>query len=66
LSPGRVKNFLHVAQTVLGPTNLLYNEYRGLFPGGKAVGAWSSPLTVSAEVKKVWIDTSTPPYIILA
>jgi hypothetical protein len=28
-----------------GSPNLLYNEYRGLFPGGKAAGAWSRPLT---------------------
>jgi hypothetical protein len=28
-----------------GPPNLLYNGYRGLFPGGKAAGAWSWPLT---------------------
>jgi hypothetical protein len=28
-----------------GPTNLLYNGYRELFPGGKAAGAWSWPLT---------------------
>jgi hypothetical protein len=28
-----------------GPPNLLYNGYRGLFPGGKEAGAWSWPLT---------------------
>jgi hypothetical protein len=28
-----------------GPPNLLYNEYRELFPGGKAAGPWSWPLT---------------------
>jgi hypothetical protein len=35
----------------------------GSFPNGKAAGAWSwhSPLT-SAEVKKIGIYTSTPPY----
>jgi hypothetical protein len=27
------------------PPNLLYNGYRKLFPGGKAAGAWSWPLT---------------------
>jgi hypothetical protein len=28
-----------------GPPNLLYNGYRELFPGCKAAGAWSWPLT---------------------
>jgi hypothetical protein len=28
-----------------GPPNILYNVYRGLFPGGKAAGAWSWQLT---------------------
>jgi hypothetical protein len=28
-----------------GPPNLPYNGYRELFPGGKAAGAWSWPLT---------------------
>jgi hypothetical protein len=28
-----------------GPPSLLSNGYRGLFPGGKAAGAWSWPLT---------------------
>jgi hypothetical protein len=33
------------------------------FPGGKAAGALSWPLTsTSAKVKKTWIYTSTPPY----
>jgi hypothetical protein len=30
-----------------GPPSLLYNGYRGLFPRGKAAGAWSWPLTSS-------------------
>jgi hypothetical protein len=33
-----------------GPLSLLSNEYRGLFPGDKAAGAWSWSLT--SEVKK--------------
>jgi hypothetical protein len=40
--------------------NVLSDGYRGLFPGGKAAGAWSchsSP--TSAEVKKMWIYIST-------
>jgi hypothetical protein len=28
-----------------GPPNFLYNGFRDLFPGGKAAGAWSCPLT---------------------
>jgi hypothetical protein len=32
---------------------------RGSFPGGKATGAWSWPLTPSAEVKNTWSYTST-------
>jgi hypothetical protein len=35
----------------------------GSFPGGKAAGAWSWPLTPSnAEVKNEWSYTSTPQY----
>jgi hypothetical protein len=30
-----------------GPPSLLSNGYRGLFPGGKAAGAWTWPLTSS-------------------
>jgi hypothetical protein len=37
----------------------------GSFPGGKAAGAWSWPPT-SAEVKKMWVYTSTPPYAFMA
>jgi hypothetical protein len=43
--------------------NLLYNGYRGFFPGLKRQGLeadHSSP--TSAEIKKMWIYTSTPPY----
>jgi hypothetical protein len=50
-----------------GPPNLLSNGYRGFFPGGKAAGreADHSPPT-SAEVKKMWIYTSIPPYAFMA
>jgi hypothetical protein len=35
----------------------------GSFPWSKAAGAWSwPPPPSSAEVKKAWVDTSTPPY----
>jgi hypothetical protein len=51
-----------------GPPNLLYNGYRRLFPWGvKRPGCeadHSSP--TSAEVKKMWIYISTPPYAFMA
>jgi hypothetical protein len=50
-----------------GPPNLLSNEYRGFFPRGKAAGGvklMTPP--ASAEVKKMWIYTSTPPYAFMA
>jgi hypothetical protein len=48
--------------------NLLSNGYRGLFsPGLKGPGreADHSP-TASAEVRKMWIYASTPPYAFMA
>jgi hypothetical protein len=51
-----------------GPLNLLSNEYRGdLSPGVKRQGRETdhSP-PPSAEVKKMWIYTSTPPYAFMA
>jgi hypothetical protein len=51
-----------------GPPNLLSNGYRGLFfRGVKQPGreAEHSP-PASAEVKKMWIYTSTPPYSFMA
>jgi hypothetical protein len=51
-----------------GPPNLLSNGYRGaLSPGVKRQGreADHSPST-SAEIKKTWIYTSTPPYAFTA
>jgi hypothetical protein len=46
-----------------GPPNILYNGYRGSFPGVKRPGRetdHSHP--ASAEVKKMWIYATTPPY----
>jgi hypothetical protein len=47
-----------------GPLNLLYNGYQRLFPPGvKRQGRKANHSTpTSAEVKKMWIYTSTPPY----
>jgi hypothetical protein len=51
-----------------GPPSLLSNGYRGLFPPGvtrQGCEADHSP-PISAEVKKMWIYTYTPPYAFLA
>jgi hypothetical protein len=63
-SPGRVKNFLHV-QTGSGAHPASYPMGTGgSFPRGvkrqKGEADHSSP--TSAEVKKMWIYTFTPPY----
>jgi hypothetical protein len=49
-----------------GPPSLLPNGYRPLFPWAKRLGSETdhSPPT-SAEVKIMWIYTSTPPYELL-
>jgi hypothetical protein len=46
LVPSRVKNFLHVVQTVFGAHPASYAVGTGgSFPGGKAAGTWSWLLT---------------------
>jgi hypothetical protein len=59
-SPGRVKNFLHVVQApiewVLG----------ALSTGVKRQEREADSSPPSAEVKKMWIYTSTPPYAFMA
>jgi len=47
------------ADRLRGPPSLLSNGYRVPFPGDKAVGAWSWPLTSTAEFKNAWRHTST-------
>jgi hypothetical protein len=69
-SPGRVKNFLlpTSSRPVLGSTQPPILCVPGsLSPGVKRPGReadHSSPS--SAEVKQMWIDTSTPPYAFMA
>jgi hypothetical protein len=63
-SPGRVKNFLHVVQTKSGVHPASYPmRTGGSFPGIKRPGHETdhSP-PASAEIKKMWIYTFTPPY----
>jgi hypothetical protein len=67
-SPRGVKNFLHVVQTGSEAHPASYPMgTEGSFSGNKAAGAWNWPLTYnSAEVKKIWVYTSTPPYAFMA
>jgi hypothetical protein len=64
-SPGRVKNFHFSKSSGSGvhPTSYLIGT-RGSFPGGvKRPGHEADPSPpTSAEVKKMWIYTFTPPY----
>jgi hypothetical protein len=69
-SPGRVKNFLFSTSSrpVLVPTQPIIQWVSGaLSPGVKRPvrEADHSP-PASAEVKKMWIYTSTPPYAFIA
>jgi hypothetical protein len=60
----RIFSSPHRSHRLWGPPSFLYNGYWGLFPPGvKQQGreADHSP-PASAEVKKKWIYTSTPPY----
>jgi len=45
---GKFKNFFHLTCKIhflLGSRSLLSNGCQRLFPGGKAAGTWSLPLT---------------------
>jgi hypothetical protein len=69
-SPSRIKKFslLHIVQTGSGVHSTSYKmDTGGSFPGVKRQGleADHSPPT-SAEVKKMWIYTSTLLYVFMA
>jgi hypothetical protein len=53
----------HFPDRLWGPPNIVSNGYQGYIPGVKRPGreAHHSP-PASAEVKKIWTYTSTPPY----
>jgi hypothetical protein len=60
----RISSSPRLPDRIFGQSNLLSNGYRGLFPLGvkrpRREADHSPP--ASAEVKKMWICTSTPPY----
>jgi hypothetical protein len=58
----------HRADRLWGAPNLLSSGYRGaLSPGVKREGYEADlALPTSAEVKKTWIYTSTPPHVFTA
>jgi hypothetical protein len=67
-SPGGVKNFLYVVHTGYGAHRTSYPVGTGgSFSGCKASGCEADHLPqTSAEVKKMWIYTFTPPYAFMA
>jgi hypothetical protein len=63
-SPGRLKSFPHVVQTGSGVHQWVPGA---LSPGVKRPGLEADhSSSASAEVQKMWICTSTPPYAFMA
>jgi hypothetical protein len=60
-------SFLHSVQTGSGTQPASYPMGTGgSFPGGKAAGAWSWPLTsIQCRGQDRWSYTSTPPYVFM-
>jgi hypothetical protein len=69
LRPGRVKNFHFsiLSSPALGPTQPLIQWVLGaLSLGVKGPGHEADRSPTSAKVKKMWVYTSTPPYVFMA
>jgi hypothetical protein len=48
------------------PASIVSSGYRSLFPGGKAVGTWSWPVTSDSADVNAWSYTSTFPHVFMA
>jgi hypothetical protein len=67
-SGGQEFSLFHVVQTGSGAYPASYPMGTGgYFSGVNAAEAWSWPLPLtSAEVNRMWVYTSTPPYVFMA
>jgi hypothetical protein len=63
----RILTSLRRPDRLWGPPNFYPKGTGGSFPGVKWPGREADPtLPTSTEVKKMWIYTSTPPYVFMA